>query len=223
MLGVIDYDGTGPADELLEEYARGHRRRRDLQQHPGRRLLRRAGRRRCADPFFGGEGPRAHRLHALRQLHGRLPPRRQEHAGQELPLVRGEARRRVDARAHRSPTIRPLGAADGSRRLRGRQRALRRLVPQAPPDDAPRAASSSPPARSAPTSCSPTASTAAPCRGSPTASATLVRTNSESILAVTAPRRRRATSAASVAITSSIYPDRTPTSRSSPTARPATR
>ena len=36
-----------------------------------------------------GAGPR--HLHPLRRLHGGLPPRRQEHARQELPLVRREA------------------------------------------------------------------------------------------------------------------------------------
>ena len=50
------------------------------------------------------------------------------------------------------------------------------------------------------------ASSAARCPGSPTASATLVRTNSESILAVTAPDDSR-DFARSIAITSSIYPD----------------
>ena len=38
-------------------------------------------------------GAGAHDLHLLRRLHGGLPPRRQEHARQELSLVRREARR----------------------------------------------------------------------------------------------------------------------------------
>ena len=53
------------------------------------------------DPYFDGEGPGPHRLHAVRPLHGRLPARRQEHAGQELPLARRAPRRRGDARPHR--------------------------------------------------------------------------------------------------------------------------
>ena len=40
------------------------------------------------DPFFGGAGPDRDGLHPLRALHGRLPRRREEHARQELPLVR---------------------------------------------------------------------------------------------------------------------------------------
>ena len=50
----------------------------------------------------------------------------------------------------------------------------------------------------------------------------LVRTNSESVMAVTAPDDSR-DFANSVAITSSIYPTPTPTSRSSPTGRGRTR
>ncbi len=41
------------------------------------------------DPYFGGAGPDAHRLHRMRRLHDGLPLRRQEHAGQELPRARG--------------------------------------------------------------------------------------------------------------------------------------
>ena len=47
------------------------------------------------DPYFGGAGPDAHRLPALRQLHDRLPARRQEHAGQELPVPGRAGRRQV--------------------------------------------------------------------------------------------------------------------------------
>ena len=68
--------------------------------------------------------------------------------------------------------IRPLGAADGSERLLDLERALGLLAAQAAADAAGRAAWSSPPARSAPTTCSPTAGTAAPCRASRSGSAT---------------------------------------------------
>ena len=53
------------------------------------------------DPYFGGEGPTAHRLPALRRLHGRLPLQRQEHDGEELSLLRREVGRR-DPRRVRS-------------------------------------------------------------------------------------------------------------------------
>ena len=41
------------------------------------------------DPYFGGAGPGAHRLHRVRLLHDGLPPRRQEHPGEELPWSSG--------------------------------------------------------------------------------------------------------------------------------------
>ena len=99
------------------------RRRRDLQADPGRRLPRRAGQAGCR-PLLRRRGARAARLHPLRQLHGRLPARRQEHAAEELPLVRGEARRRDPPRA---PGDRDRAARGRRRlaRLRGAQRALR--------------------------------------------------------------------------------------------------
>ncbi len=113
---------------------RGHRRRRDLHQHQGRRLLRPA-RGRGRGSLLRRRGPAAHRLHALRQLHGRLPPRGQEHADEELPLVRREARRQDRARTpgHRNPAARRRRRL---RRLRDRQRALRLLAAQAPPHPA---------------------------------------------------------------------------------------
>ena len=82
-----------PGRQAAAGIRRGDRRRRDLHQHPGRRLLRQA-RRRGRGPLLRRRGTEPHRLHALRQLHGRLPPRRQEHADEELPLVRREARGR---------------------------------------------------------------------------------------------------------------------------------
>ena len=77
------------------------------------------------DPFFGGEGPGAHRLHPVRRLHDRLPPRREEHARPELPVARRAARRPRRAR-HRGH----LGAAGAGRRLRRRGAAGRVLVPR---------------------------------------------------------------------------------------------
>ena len=49
------------------------------------RVLRRARQDR-ARPLFRGAGTGADRLHLLRGLHDRVPGRRQEHPGQELPL-----------------------------------------------------------------------------------------------------------------------------------------
>ena len=67
--------------------------RQDLLEHPGRRLLRRARSDRPR-PLLRWRGPGPHRLHQVRLLHGRLPLRREEHPGQELPPLRREARSR---------------------------------------------------------------------------------------------------------------------------------
>ena len=100
MLGVTQYEGEGPADRMLREIASEmgvedtYSTTRvgvyfgEPGQHRARSLLRR-------------RGAAARGLHPLRRLHGRLPPQREEHAGQELPLVRRARRRRDPARAHR--------------------------------------------------------------------------------------------------------------------------
>ena len=81
------------------------------------------------DPYFGGVGPDAQRLPAVRRVHDRMPPQRQEHAGQELPVPRREQRRR-DPSAHdgggRPPAAR--------RRLRDRDPSHQPAVPPAPQD-----------------------------------------------------------------------------------------
>ena len=97
---------------------------------------------------------------------------------------------RAGARSRPSATVvdvRPIGAPDGSEGYEVDHRAPRRVAAPRPPHVHARAASWSPPARSAPTSCS----RAASCAGSlPRVSdrlGELVRTNSEAILAVTLP------------------------------------
>ena len=78
---------------------RGPRRRRHLPQDPDRRLLRHARQARPR-PVLRRRRSRPHRLHRVRQLHGRLPGRRQEHPGEELPRARREARGHHRADAH---------------------------------------------------------------------------------------------------------------------------
>ena len=103
MLGVVAYDEDDPADDLLREYAReigvedtyAKTRVGVFFGEPGETVPGPVLRRRGAGP---------HRLPALRALHGRLPARRQEHAGQELPVARRARRRRGHARAARSST-----------------------------------------------------------------------------------------------------------------------
>ena len=100
MLGVTPYPEEGPADLLLREYAEASGVGDSFKVpnvgvffgEPGVEV---------EDPYFGGEGPRRTGCLALRQLHDRLPLRRQEHAGQELPLVRREARASRSSRSGR--------------------------------------------------------------------------------------------------------------------------
>ena len=69
------------------------------------------------DPYFDGARPPSHGLHPLRRLHGRLPPRRQEHARPQLPLPRrapGRGRR-PRARGDAPDALRRgLGGAGGA-------------------------------------------------------------------------------------------------------------
>ncbi len=99
--------------------------RGELSQDAGGRLLRPAG----GDggrPLLRGRGAGADGLHRVRQLHGRLPGRRQEHPGQELPRARRAARGRHPGPADRDagPAHRPVPPRA---RLPGRARAHRRL------------------------------------------------------------------------------------------------
>ena len=123
MLGVVTNPVRGPGG--ADHAGRGRRDggRAHLPQDAGRRVLRphRARRPRAEpgvtvpDPYFGGAGPDAHRVHRVRQLHGRLPGRRQEHPGQELPRPGRAARRADRAAAHggRRAPDRPARPAAG--------------------------------------------------------------------------------------------------------------
>ena len=137
-------------------------------------------------------------------LHGGVPARRQEHAGQELPVVRGARGHADHARAHRGrhPAARRGGR---QRRLHGHHRTLGRVAAARPTDPHRQGrrrrrgrAGHEPPAPGLPPER--LAAEDLPRLGE------LVRTNSEAILAVTLPEgapdvTRR------VAITGSIYPD----------------
>ena len=111
MLGVIEYEGMTPADELLREYGAALGVADTFKptwsvcssaKQAARSRIPTSTARALAD-----------RVRALRELHGGLPPRRQEHAGQKLPLVRRAARRPGAARAPRDGDP-PIGAPDGS-------------------------------------------------------------------------------------------------------------
>ena len=89
---------------------------RHVPPDPGRRLLRRRGRRHGPDrrrPVLRWRRTRAPDLHRLRLVHDRLPPQRQEHPGQELPPPR-RGQRRDGAPAHHGDP----GRAPHRRRVR---------------------------------------------------------------------------------------------------------
>ena len=70
------------------------RRRGHVRQDARRRAARRRAGGADPGPVLRRRRPRPHGLPALRALHDRLPARRQEHAGEELPVAR-RARRRA--------------------------------------------------------------------------------------------------------------------------------
>ena len=89
MLGVAANPRLTPADRVLEDVAREFGTQDTFRPAevgayfglPGQEGVE------VPDPYFGGEGPPPERLRPLRGVHGRMPPRRQEHPGQELPLA----------------------------------------------------------------------------------------------------------------------------------------
>ena len=124
MLGVVTNPCHGVVEELMQRTADDLGVGDVVPQDPGRRLLRdtrRDGRR----PLLRWRRPEAHRVHRVRQLHGRLPGGRQEHAAQELPRARREPRRRDRADAHGDPAGRRAGHRGRARGIPGAARAHR--------------------------------------------------------------------------------------------------
>ncbi len=104
-----------PSDAVMRTVAQrlgvdGH-----LPPHPGRRLLRHPRRARPR-PLLRRRRSRPHRLHPLRRVHDRLPPRRQEQPRPHLPPPR-RAARRPDPSRHPGGGDPPAAG----RRLRGRR------------------------------------------------------------------------------------------------------
>ena len=132
MLGVVAYDQDDPADDLLREYAREigvedtYAKTRVGVFLDGRRGET------VPDPYFGGAGPdRTSCLRCGRCMIG-CPARREEHAGEELPVAGRARRRRGSARA-------PGGRCQAARRgrrlggLRGDHRAPGGVAAARPP------------------------------------------------------------------------------------------
>ena len=131
MLGVDRYPHDDPADQLLRELGEELGVGDTYKKTPVASSS--ASRARpVRGPVLRRRGPRPHGLHAVRALHGGLPARREEHARQELPVLRREARRARDARTHRHRHP-PARRGRRQRRLRGRKRALGRLAAQGTP------------------------------------------------------------------------------------------
>ena len=158
MLGVQTVPHESDGQKMLQEVGEHFGVEDTFTPHAGRRVLRQARRDR-ARSVLRRRGPGAHRLHALRRVHGGLPRGRQEHAGQELSLVRREAGRRdpaerevVDIRADRVPTMaRRLPGHDASVPAPGSRKRRRDVHGARHRDVAP--------ARWAPIACWPSAST----------------------------------------------------------------
>ena len=121
MLGVVQTPTDDPADQLLRELGEELGVGDTYKKTPVGVFFGESGRGRedRPRPVLRRRRSGAHRLPRMRSLHGRLPARVEEHARQELPLPRREARRARDGRTHgrgRPPARRRLGEG----RLRGR-------------------------------------------------------------------------------------------------------
>ncbi len=127
MLAVVTNPTMTPSDEVIQKVAEqmgvgdtfgltpvGVFFGRDGDKEPGVEV---------DDPHFGGAG-HAPRLHRVRRVHDRLPARREEHAGQELPLPGGEGGRTGAPRAHGHR--RPAAGARWLRRRLGADRGVAR-------------------------------------------------------------------------------------------------
>ena len=106
MLGVVDEPGPharrrrdAAGRRARWAWATRSTRRPSACSSAARARRRRRGRR----PVLRRRGPRPQPVPQVRRVHDRLPPQRQEHPGQELPLPRREERRRGAAADHGHP------------------------------------------------------------------------------------------------------------------------
>ncbi len=108
MLGVVEPAFDGPSERLMQGLAEDLGVPGSYRTTPVAVFMGEPGVE-VEDPYFGGDGPAPHGLHAVRAVHPRLPRRREEHADEELPVVR-RARGRADR-----------GGAAGRERAAGRR------------------------------------------------------------------------------------------------------
>ncbi len=130
MLGVTQNPTVTPVRRRAALGRPGHGRRSSFRLTPVGVFFGREGSQEpgvtVADPYFGGAGPAADRLHPVRRVHDRLPGGREEHAGQELPAprrvgrggrARGHHRRSRSGRARRAAgSSRPVETGSWPRR-----------------------------------------------------------------------------------------------------------
>ena len=126
MLGVVQNPTITPSDEAMRDGRRPDGRRAHVPPHAGRGVLRRrAGRGPCRTRTSAAPARTRTGCIAVRRVHDRLPARRQEHPGEELPVagraagVRGRPLTtvtRAAARAGRAGRSRRSAPAPGSPR-----------------------------------------------------------------------------------------------------------
>ena len=112
MLGVVENPNDDPADQLLKQLGEELGVGDTYRKTPVGMFFGEQPARPCPTPTSAARG-RIAPAACVRALHGRLPARGQEHAGQELPVAGRAARRHGDARPQ-VIDVRPLGAEDGS-------------------------------------------------------------------------------------------------------------
>ena len=109
MLGVVTNPCEGPVEQVMRRTAEDLGVGDTFRKTPVGIYFGPPGER-VARPLLRRRGPGPHRLHAVRQLHGRLPGRGQEHPREELPRPGRAARRGRRAAAHRDAARRACRA-----------------------------------------------------------------------------------------------------------------
>ena len=122
MLGVTTYAGHTAADEVMVQVARDMGVSESYHPHARRGVLRTAGRG-SRRPLLRRRRPGEDRLHRMRLLYDRMPGRREEHAGEELPLLRRAGRGGGAPDDHGD-----RGAPAAGRDLAGRHRGYRQAA-----------------------------------------------------------------------------------------------